>query len=159
GAGIPDTGTGGPLPNATPRPPGTTGTITFRTKIDDFYLLQPAALAPVVQGDVMSNDVAVTGQVAAFADLSPTAARQSDHSSAKVTLPRGHLTKSVYAINGNTHFDGLPMKPGDTVTFRLTYTLPSSSIVDYRLSDFLPLPVLVAGTTFNPVVSAAAPAA
>src|SRR5262249_14366179 len=87
GAGIPDTGTGGPLPNATLRPPGTTGTITFRTKIDDFYLLQPAALAPVVQGDVMSNDVAVTGQVAAFADLSPTAARQSDHSSAKVTLP------------------------------------------------------------------------
>ncbi len=33
------------------------------------------------------------------------------------------------------------VKPGDLVTYELTYTLPHSDIVDYSLSDYLPLPV------------------
>ena len=33
------------------------------------------------------------------------------------------------------------MVPGDAVTFRLTYQLPFSSIKDYKIVDYLPLPI------------------
>ena len=33
---------------------------------------------------------------------------------------------------------------GDAVTFRITYSLPFSSIKDYQITDFLPLPIFAA---------------
>src|SRR5262249_21755857 len=76
---------------------------------------------------------------------------------------RGSLIKSIYAINGNTSFTSpVLITAGDTVTYRLQYALPASDIFDYKITDFLPLPVFPVGgfsTTFDPTVSAAAPPA
>src|SRR5262249_53011119 len=64
----------------------------------------------------------------------------------------------IYAINGNTKFGSAQAAPGDTVTYRITYTLPFSGIVNYQIADFAPLPVFPIGSvTFNAAVSATPP--
>jgi uncharacterized repeat protein (TIGR01451 family)/fimbrial isopeptide formation D2 family protein len=97
-----------------------------------------------VQGDVMTDVATTTADVLAFSDLSPTASSVSDGSSQSFTLVSGQPTKSVYAVNG-TLASGTPVvTAGDEVTFRITYNLPFSSIKDYRITDFLPLPIFAA---------------
>ena len=146
GAGIPNTGTGSPStpPNPLPGGPGTTGTIKFRARVLDQYRQTPRPGADVVQGDVMTDEATTTADVLAFSDLSPTASTVSDGSSASFTLVSGQATKSVYAING-VPASGTPVvTAGDAVTFRITYNLPFSSIKDYKITDFLPLPIFAA---------------
>jgi len=143
GAGIPAGGTGSPatFPSPLPGGPGTTGTITFQTKVLDTYKKTGNA---VVQGDVITDDATTTATVLAFSNLDPTTSTVTDGSSAAVTLVSGAVTKAVYAING-VPASGTPVvTAGDAVTFRITYALPFSSIKDYRITDFLPLPIFAA---------------
>jgi fimbrial isopeptide formation D2 family protein len=146
GAGIPDTGTGSPstLPDPLPGGPGTTGTIKFRARVLDQYRVTPRPGADVVQGDVMTDEATTAADVLAFSDLSPTASTVSDGSSASFTLVSGQATKSVYAINGAPASGTPVVTAGDAVTFRITYNLPFSSIKDYQITDFLPLPIFAA---------------
>ena len=144
GAAIPLGGTGGPEPNPLPGGPGTTGTITFRARVLDQYRQTPRPGADVVQGDVMTNQVTTRADVLAYADLDPTGRTVTDGSSTSFTLVSGTATKAVYAING-APVSGTPVvTAGDAVTFRITYDLPFSSIKDYRITDFLPLPIFAA---------------
>ena len=71
-------------------------------------------------------------------------------SGAGVTILVGTLTKSIYAINGNTSFGAPRLGPGDTVTYRLRYTLPSSDMEPLTITDYLPLPVLFATEVTGP---------
>src|SRR5262249_25141862 len=53
--------------------------------------------------------------------------------------------------------------PGDTLTYRLTYNLPTGDVENFRIEDFLPLPIFDvddtgAVTVFDAVLSATAPA-
>ena len=77
-------------------------------------------------------------------------------------ISAGSLTKTIYAINGSTSVGPNPnVKPGDDVTYRLQYSLPNSNIGGgLILDDYLPLPIFDATsvTTFQAIVSAAAPA-
>jgi len=142
GAGVPNAGTGNPatLPTANPAGPGTSGTITFRTKIRNTY----RDGQDVVQGDVISDLATSSATVLDYATLAPTANPVGDTSNAAVVLSSGAMTKSVYAVNGATATGTPSVKAGDSVTFRLTYSLPFSSIKDYTLTDFLPLPIFPA---------------
>ena len=163
GAGIPDTGTGSPAtrPDPLPAGPGTQGSIRFRAKVLDQYRQTPRPGADVVQGDVMTDVATTTADVLAFSDLSPTASTVTDGSSESFTLVSGTATKAVYALNGQP-VSGTPVvTAGDDVTFRITYELPFSSIKDYTITDFLPLPIFAApALTFaGGGPSASAPAA
>jgi uncharacterized repeat protein (TIGR01451 family)/fimbrial isopeptide formation D2 family protein len=146
GAGIPNAGTGSAttLPNPTPGGPGTTGTIRFRTKILDTYRQTPRPGAAVVQGDVISDTATTDATVLDYATLVATTKVTGDASSASVTLVSGTAAKSIYAVNGKTVSGTPTVTAGDTVTFRLTYNLPFSSIKDYQITDFLPLPIFAA---------------
>ena len=144
GAAIPPGGTGGPLPDPLPSGPGTRGTIKFRARVLDQYRQTPRPGADVVQGDVMTDIATTTADVLAFANLAPTASTVSDGSSQSFTLVSGQAAKSVFAING-VPASGTPVvTAGDAVTFRITYNLPFSSIKDYQITDFLPLPIFAA---------------
>ncbi|MFM8892502.1 MAG: hypothetical protein ACKOTB_12930 [Planctomycetia bacterium] len=146
GAGVPDGGTGAPtdLPDPLPAGPGTQGTITFRTRVLDQYRQTPRPGADVVQGDVMADEATTTADVLAYDDLTPTGDTRDDGSSASFTLVSGSATKEVYAVNGSP-VSGTPVvTAGDAVTFRITYDLPFSSIKDYQVTDFLPLPLCAA---------------
>ncbi len=155
GGSIPPGGTGSSatLPSPTPSFGAATATITFRTTINDAYnVTYPSGDAAVDEGDVLSNNVNVTGNVLSYSNLTPDGNTRTDNSSAGVTIARGVLSKSIYAINGNTTVPATSqVSPGDMVTYRLQYTLPTSSAESVVLSDFLPLPVFSATevTTFN----------
>ena len=157
---------GSPAPScATFNDDGTTATVVFRSIVQATYVDG----TQVVEGDALENQASVTGDVLATGTFAPTGSSVGDGSAAVVTpgssasiaIPRGTLTKSVYAINGSTSF-ATPVRvaPGDTVTYRLAQTFPSSRTNDFRITDWLPLPIFAAAgvTTFVPTASAAAPA-
>jgi uncharacterized repeat protein (TIGR01451 family)/fimbrial isopeptide formation D2 family protein len=164
--------TGSPTPNcATYNDGPTTGVLVFRTVIQDaFSDTYPSGDASVDHGDVLSNAVTVEGAVLNTGTFVPTGQREADGSGAGVTIAFGVLQKTVYALNGNTSFTTpLRVRPGDTVTYRLTYSLPTSDFETLVLTDYLPLPVFSVtdpddngvpnAWAFDDTISAAAPPA
>lgn len=151
---------------------GTTGRIVFYTRIqnefsDDF----PSNDREINQGDRLTNDVTIRGNVLTNETLVANNNIEEDTSGAEFTIERSVLRKELYAINGVTINDPnfpaagasglLRVTPDDVVTYRLVYTLPSGNLDDLVLTDFLPLPVFDADEVqfFDDEVSAAAPLA
>lgn len=127
--------------------PGTTGTIVFRTTIDDQF--RDPTLSPeqrsVDEGDTVTNTVEIS------ANLLGTMQPVTDGSNASTSIPTGEIDKSVVAVN-DLPFIGDPVAgPGDTVTYRIAYTLPLTRFESLKLGDTLPVPVFDADsiTTFN----------
>ncbi len=147
-----------PFPGVGP----TTGTITFRTVIQKTFTATPSPGAIVGQGDKISDGVTASADVLDNTTLTPSGNSVTDNSQAQTVISAGSLTKTIYAINGSTSVGPNPnVKPGDDVTYRLQYSLPNSNIGGgLILDDYLPLPIFDATsvTTFQAVVSAAAPA-
>ena len=160
---IPTGGTGGADPNAAAFDGGaTTGTLVFRAVIlDDFTDTFPSGDASIDEGDRLENDITIGGTVLNYATLAPEQTEQ-DTSASSFTIVGGTLSKSIYAINGNTTLPSpLQLTPGDEITYRLQLTLPSSDVEGLTVEDFLPLPVLSASevVSFVDTVSAAVPVA
>ena len=163
GGNVPDGGTGGPLPQSSPALQGaTTGTIRFRAIIqNNFSDNFPSGDPSVDQGDVLRNQVTIAGDLLSVTNAStPTGQAEDDDSASMVTIVQGSLAKTIYAVNGNTSFGAAQVSAGDTITYRITYTLPTSDFENLTIRDFLPLPIFRATTLngFDNVVSAAAPA-
>lgn len=129
---------------------GTTGTITFRTVIQqDFTDNYPSGDTSVDHGDILENDVNISGEVlnvaiAPVAGLfSGTGNSVTDDSGAEVDITFGALDKRLFAVNGSTTIPTY-LTPGDIVTYRLTYSQPTSDFETTVLTDFLPLPIFSA---------------
>ncbi len=146
----------------------TTATITFRTTIlENFTDTYPSGDSSVDQGDVLGDSVTVSGDLLSVADLTHSGyLSEADGSTASVSIAYGVIGKSIYAINGaicgGTGCTSVQVAPGDTVTYRIQYTLPTSDFEDLYFIDYLPLPVFDVtemNLTLDPTVSAAAPAA
>jgi uncharacterized repeat protein (TIGR01451 family)/fimbrial isopeptide formation D2 family protein len=165
GGCVPAGGTGGPAPDcATFNGGATTLTIVYRATIEqNFSNTFPSGDASVDHGDRLVNAVSAEADLLSVADaVTPTGTDEADGSGAGVTILVGTLTKTIYAINGSTSFGTPRLGPGDTVTYRLRYTLPSSDLEPVTITDYLPLPVLFATEVSGPLtatVSAAAPPA
>ncbi len=123
------------------------GTIVFHAKIQEHFTDQyPSGDASVDQGDKLSNEAEMQGRNLDTGTFQPTGSTVTDDATASLSIGRADLTKSVYAINDDTNLptDGngnVVIKPGDKVTYRLTYTLPTSDVEELSFDDFLPLPV------------------
>lgn len=158
GGCLPLTGTGGADPDCNGTNDGpTTGTIVFHTTIleefvDAHNLSGNSGDSSVDQGDVLGNSVDIFGDILDNDDfLDETGSAEDDDSGDEVVIPYGVITKSIYALNGSTSFASVRVAPGDAVTYRVTYTLPTSDFEDLEISDYLPLPIFDAAevTTFN----------
>ena len=166
------------LNNNPPLPAGaTTGTITFQTIVQDEYSdVYQSDDASVDQSDRLENEALIDGAVLDVFDadttndpgtpdaLTPTGQREDDDTAASIGISDGTLFKSIYAINGivapgadtdDNPDDGLDgytsdieVTPGDTITYRLTYQLPTSDVEEFQLTDYFPLPVFDVGTEF-----------
>ena len=142
GADIPFTGTGTGPPLPTPGSFGTTGNVIFRAEILDNYRVTPSPNAEVVEGDVMTDTAAITSDLLEYENaLMPTGGKGKDGSQKSFSLANSGARKTLYAINGDTSKTDQRVVPTDEVTFRLTYELPFSSIKEYKLVDYLPLPI------------------
>jgi len=147
---------------------GTTAQIVFRSVVQQTY---DKTGLEVVEGDTLHNDAAATGIVLNTLDLTETGNHIGDGgsgatpagTSADITIQRGVFQKSIYAINGviRNPLDTTPVhvSPGNTVTYRLQQGFPTSRTDDFRITDYLPLPIFDASAlTFNPVMDDTAPA-
>ena len=161
GGAIPIGGTGGnPFPIPQPYP-ATQGRVTYRTRVLQAYEGNVPGTPNIDHGDSVGNDVTIAGDLVSVDDLQTlTGGSEEDTSSSQETVPVGDLSKSIYALNGNTTLPiPLVVAPGDTLTYRLQYTLPTSDIDDLLLTDYLPLPTFNSTevTTFIDTVDASAP--
>ncbi len=161
GGCVPAAGTGGPAPNCGSYNDGpTTARVVFRAVIqEDFSDDFPSGDRSVDEGDALSNQVTVTGALLNVANLTATGVIVGDGSAAGVGIGRGALSKTIYALNGNTTLpDPVQLAPGDTVTYRLQLTLPTSDAENLRLVDYLPLPIFpVSAFTFDPNIAGSIP--
>jgi large repetitive protein len=143
----------------------TTGTLTYRTIIlDEFVNNFPSGDASIDHGDILSNRVEINAQLLNPSDFTPGGYGQvNNDSSSDVEITRGELSKSLFAINGTPcgACTGIQVAFGDTVTYRLGQELFTSDFEDFRLVDYLPLPVFnaIEITNFAYVVDAAVPPA
>ena len=121
----------------------TAGTISFETVIlEDFRSTFPSGDSSVDVGDVLTNDVTISG-------TSQGGFVETDTSSASVKISDIVVQKSVYAINGVLlgPGDALIIKAGDLVTYHLRVSLPAADTENFVVTDFLPLPVFNLATT------------
>lgn len=139
------------------------GTIGFRVVIQDtFSDTYPSGDPSVDHGDTLGNDVNIDGSIRDNGSIGSTIGSEADDSGAGATIVRGDLLKDIYAVNGSTSISPpVQVKPGDEVTYRLRYTLPSTDFEDLYFIDYLPLPIFVATevAAFDTTIDAAAPPA
>ncbi|MDT8333626.1 SdrD B-like domain-containing protein [Roseomonas gilardii] len=133
--GLDDALQGGGAGNPNPA----TAVVSFRSVVERAWTGPVPADGLVDQGDLLDNSVVFSGQVAV------TDRPIADGSMAAVTLPVSTVEKSIYAINGVISPASTQIVAGDEITFRLKLDLPLTSAHQVRLTDFLPLPVLLAG--------------
>jgi hypothetical protein len=139
-----------------PTSSATTITVKFRTIVQDTFsdtYLPGDKFISI--GDTLSNGVTIDARVLNNTTLVPTGSREGDTSSTVIGVTSQELTKSVYAVNGSTSFTRpVSLSPGDTVTYRLEYPLPSTDFENLNIQDYLPLPFFNATeiTGFNATV-------
>src|SRR5258706_3132482 len=143
------------------------GTITFYATIqEDFSDDYPSGDQSVDHGDVLFNSVVLDGTLRDDTTITTVLGNQSNDSAQKIKIVYDGLDKSIYAVNGSTSFSSpfttpAAVHPGDTITFRLSQSLPSSDSDNLVLIDFLPLPIFDAAeiTAFDNMSSGTPPAA
>ncbi|MBL8063022.1 MAG: S-layer homology domain-containing protein [Anaerolineales bacterium] len=137
------------------------GTITYYAVIqEDFSDTYPSGDSSVDHGDVMFNSVTIEASIRDENTIATTLGTQTNDSVEKIKIVYDDFEKDIYAVNGSTSFTPF-VQPGDTITFRLRHSLPSSDSDFLVLTDFLPMPIFDAGevTTFDDVTDATVPVA
>src|SRR5262249_32928883 len=137
-------------PSNPPLPFGPTqGTITFRTVVRDNYEIDfPSGDPSLDQGDPISNNATISGDLLNVTDLTPNGNTEDDTSSTTNKIQTGSFTKTVAAVKGVVSTPPTPgTAPGDPATYRLTYTLPTGDVENLSFADFPPLPIFDVDTT------------
>ena len=177
GGCVPANGTGGGAPDCASYNNGaTTGRIVFRTVIQDQFTDHFTPNDPAIDhGDIIKNHVTIGGDILSVSDPNITTGNlQIDASNTQAAIAFGELSKSIYAVNGavcaSQPCANVKVSVGQTLTYRIRYTLPTSDFEKLVFTDLLPRPVFNAadpdadGTpgpnwTLDDEVSTAAPAA
>ncbi len=134
---------------------GTTATVTFRTVIQESFAISfPSMDASVDTGDILTNDVDITGTL-------PSGQTESDGSDASIEIVGPVISKEIYAIDGMTALAGEDIVAGHTITYRLTFDMPTADYENLVLTDFLPLPIYASTelTVFSKTPTATPPPA
>jgi uncharacterized repeat protein (TIGR01451 family) len=123
----------------------TFGVITYRVVLQENYT-DAVGDVSVDHGDSVDNSTEIAGELLNPATLAGTGELEYDDSSADITITRGETYKEVYAVGGDTDPGSWPAEipPGETITYRIRYTLPSTDTENLYIDDYLPLPVLEA---------------
>jgi LPXTG-site transpeptidase (sortase) family protein len=140
--GCVDPAGGTPNPDCSYDDGATTAVIHFHAVIqENFTDTYPSGDWSVDQGDTFRDDAVLTGRLL-DTDLFLPGPDVTDDADETLAIGAGALTKSIYAVNGSTSFSTpVEIKPGDTVTYRITYVMPTSDEENLEFADYLPQPV------------------
>lgn len=144
---------------------GTIGQIIFQTLIlNEFQENFPSGEPHLNPRDTLTNSVVIEGRVLELQNaLAPSVHSQSDGSGTSISIVAEEVQKEIFAINGvlrltdpadlssaeNPVFTAsfrnpegaILLQPGDEVTYRLSYVIPTGDVEELRFTDFFPLPV------------------
>ncbi|MFN2298655.1 MAG: hypothetical protein ACK2UB_07395, partial [Anaerolineales bacterium] len=140
--GCVDPVSGTPVPDCSYDDGATTAIIHFHAVIqEEFTDVYPSGDWSVDQGDTFQDNALLTGRLLDTDTFAP-GPDVTDDATENFAIGAGVLTKSVYAVNGSTSFPSpVEIKPGDEVTYRITYTMPTSDEENLEFWDFLPMPI------------------
>lgn len=114
---------------------GTTATIRYRTVIQEqFTDTFPSGDASVDTGDILSNAAIVSG-------ILPSGQAETDDTAAAIEIEGPVIAKEIYAIDGDLGLVGEDIVAGHTITYRLTFSMPTADFENLVITDFLPLPI------------------
>jgi uncharacterized repeat protein (TIGR01451 family)/fimbrial isopeptide formation D2 family protein len=112
--------------------------ITYQSTIDESFIGPVVGTQTVDGGDVISDTMTADFRVAGTANRvminGPTASI--------IITPITNVQKDVAFKNG-VAISSFPVNvsPGDNVTFRLAFTIPTGDVEGFRLKDFIPSPL------------------
>ncbi|MDD0976207.1 VCBS domain-containing protein [Pseudomonas fontis] len=127
-----------------------TAVISYGALVGQRYT--PPAGAPhgeINEGDDLGNAATVEGTV--LLDLfNLTGQSQSDGSSTTSTIPTNNIDISLVEVNNGAPPSNGELRPGDLVTFQLSYDLVTGDYEQFKLTAYLPLPLFnVSGITWG----------
>jgi large repetitive protein len=143
-----------------------TAKIVFRATVLDTYRVGPPDLAgdlspgsthsAINEGDRLINRVSVAG-VVLDSTLNPNAAglqTEADTSSVTDVVAINSINIKLTSIENNPVTGVAELTPGNKVTYRLQYTVPTGDYENFKMSAYLPQPVF---STIDPDANGGAP--
>lgn len=126
----------------------TTAVISYNALIAQSYTSSHPPHSEINEGDSLGNNATVSATV--LEDAINLGGLQSDGSTTTSTIPTSQVDIDLLKVNGgNPPADG-ELRPGDLVTFQLSYDLITGDYENFSLTAYLPLPLLnVSGLTWT----------
>lgn len=115
--------------------------ITYTMDVDEYYNDNTAGEPPVLLGQTILTTHSLTGTPDTGCGVERTDTEAVGPLDDNVPLATGSLTKSIYAVNGNTADTDPELDPTDMVTYRLRLVATHGDATDTVLSDYFPLPL------------------
>lgn len=131
----------------------TLAVISYQAKVGQSYTLPAGAPhSEINEGDPLGNNATVTATVL-FDPLNLSGENQSDSSNTLTTIPTSQVQIDLADLNGNgAPAPGTELRPGDSVTFRLSYDLVTGDYENFKLTAYLPLPLFdLSGVDLNSI--------
>ncbi|QYX48999.1 VCBS domain-containing protein [Pseudomonas tussilaginis] len=131
----------------------TLAVISYQARVAQSYT--PPAGNPhseINEGDPLGNQATVTATVL-LDPLNLSGQDQSDGSSTLSRIPNSQVQIDLADLNGNgAPAPGTELRPGDSVTFRLSYDLITGDYENFKLTAYLPLPLFdLSGLDLNSI--------
>ncbi len=131
----------------------TLAVIAYQARVGQSYT--PPAGAPhseINEGDSLGNNATVTATLLVDA-FNLTGFDESDGSSTLSTIPTSQVNIDLAGLNGGgAPAPGTELRPGDSVTFRLSYDLVTGDYENFKLTAYLPLPLFdLSGVDLNSI--------
>ena len=127
----------------------TQAVVTYRTTVNQAYSTSYAQ-SEINEGDSVNNSATVSGTLLS-SYVSLTGGTETDSSAAWMTVPTHTVQGEIVAVNGGTPPPNGELRPGDTVTFKLSYDLQTGDYENFKLTAYLPLPIFdLSGITWTP---------
>ncbi|MFD0878392.1 DUF4347 domain-containing protein, partial [Variovorax dokdonensis] len=114
----------------------TVATITYQTTIDQSYVGDGGSIN---EGDSIGNNATITGTV--LVDRFNTGGEASDSDGTTIDVPVNKIDIIVDTVNGAAAPANVELRPGDVVTFRISYDLQTGDYESFTLSAYMPLPL------------------
>ncbi|MDM0034492.1 VCBS domain-containing protein [Variovorax sp. J22P271] len=127
----------------------TTAVISYGATIAQSYTTPHPPHGEINEGDAVGNNATVTGTLLVDA-FNLTGFDESDASTTTSTIATRQVDIQLVTVNGGSPAATPELHPGDVVTFRLSYDLVTGDYEGFRLSAYLPLPLLdLAGVAWS----------
>ncbi|MGB4914174.1 MAG: DUF4347 domain-containing protein [Candidatus Dechloromonas phosphoritropha] len=119
----------------------TTAVILYDTKVAQQYTTVYRQ-SEINEGDSVGNNATVAGSVMIDAN-NLTGGVESETGSTSATVPTREVDIAIRSVNGAAFPPDGELRPGDLVTYRLSYDLVTGDYENFSLTSYLPLPLFV----------------